>query len=176
MYGGRVPEGRDAIPASIRREVLVEAGHRCAIPTCRQTPVELAHIEPWAQVREHTFDNLIALCPTCHARYDAPRSDIDRKSMRQYETNLSVLNQRYGDLERRVLQRFADEPDLEQIMVLGNMEILLMYLIGDGLLARRPPKTAVFVTPGMLEQEYRLTPKGRDFVARWVDARSLEAE
>jgi DNA-binding PadR family transcriptional regulator len=27
-----------------------------------------------------------------------------------------------------------------------------------------------------LEQEYRLTPKGRDFVARWVDARSLEAE
>jgi hypothetical protein len=24
--------------------------------------IELAHIEPWSQVREHSFENLIALC------------------------------------------------------------------------------------------------------------------
>lgn len=35
-----VPEDRPAIPAELRRRVLVKAGHRCAIPTCRRHPVE----------------------------------------------------------------------------------------------------------------------------------------
>ncbi|GIF75748.1 hypothetical protein Asi02nite_52660 [Asanoa siamensis] len=78
-----VPDGRPAVPRELERAVLVEAGHRCAIPTCRAVPVELAHITSWSKVREHSFDNLIALCPTCHARYD--RGDIDRKAMLAYK-------------------------------------------------------------------------------------------
>jgi HNH endonuclease len=66
----------------------VEAGHRCAIPACKADPVELAHITPWAQVHKHTFDNMIALCPTCHARFDKGR--IDRLAMLEYKRNLSV--------------------------------------------------------------------------------------
>ncbi|MGV9664817.1 HNH endonuclease [Nocardia niigatensis] len=99
-----MPVGRPEIPAELKRAVLVEAGHRCAIPTCRQTPVELAHITPWAKVKEHTFDNLIALCPTCHTRFD--RGDIDRKAMFQYKANLDILNYRYTDLERQLLRAF----------------------------------------------------------------------
>ncbi|HKQ08164.1 MAG TPA: HNH endonuclease signature motif containing protein [Blastocatellia bacterium] len=76
-------------PRPLERDVLVEAGHRCAIPTCRQIPVEIAHIVPWARVKAHTFDNLIALCPTCHTRYD--NGEIDRRAMLQYKANLSVL-------------------------------------------------------------------------------------
>jgi 5-methylcytosine-specific restriction endonuclease McrA len=64
---------RPALPRKLEREVLMEAGHRCAIPVCRQTPVEIAHIVPWAEVKGHSFDNLIALCPTCHTRYDRGR-------------------------------------------------------------------------------------------------------
>ena len=67
---------RQTIPRQLEREVLMEAGHRCAIPTCRQTPVEIAHIVPWEQIQEHTFDNLIALCPTCHTRYDKGEIDL----------------------------------------------------------------------------------------------------
>ncbi|MFE6917675.1 HNH endonuclease [Streptomyces rubiginosohelvolus] len=86
---------REAVPRDLRRRVLVEAGHRCAIPTCRSTPVEIAHIEPWRKVKRHEFENLIALCPTCHARFDSPRSAIDRKAMRQYKSNLSPLSNGY---------------------------------------------------------------------------------
>src|SRR5487761_1639893 len=64
---GLMPQGRPAIPADLKRRVLMEAGHRCAIPTCRTVPVELAHIEPYSEVRGHAFENLITLCPTCHA-------------------------------------------------------------------------------------------------------------
>lgn len=95
-------QDRPDIPADLKRSVLVEAGHRCAIPTCRQTPVELAHIVPWAKVKEHAFANLIALCPTCHTRYD--RGEIDRKSILQYKVNLGVLNSRYTQVERQLLK------------------------------------------------------------------------
>lgn len=68
----------------------VEAGHRCAIPTCRQHPVEIAHIEPRkADGSNDVFENLIALCPTCHTRYD--NSEIDRLAMRQYKLNLGIV-------------------------------------------------------------------------------------
>jgi hypothetical protein len=100
-----VSGNKPAIPAELERSVLVECGHRCAIPTCRQHPIEIAHIVPWATVRKHGFNNLVALCPTCHARYD--KGEIDRKSMFQYKQALSVLNSRYGDLERRVLEQLA---------------------------------------------------------------------
>jgi hypothetical protein len=52
---------RDAIPTDIKRAVLVEAGHRCAIPTCRATTTEIAHIVPWAESQDSSFENLIAL-------------------------------------------------------------------------------------------------------------------
>src|SRR5437588_11597928 len=93
---------RPEIPTSLERAVLIESGHRCAIPTCRQVPVELAHIIPWEKCKAHKFDNLIALCPTCHTRYD--KREIDRKSMQTYKLNLLLVNSRYGDLEQRVIR------------------------------------------------------------------------
>ncbi|MFI5521973.1 hypothetical protein [Streptomyces platensis] len=50
-------------------------------------------------MQKHEFKNLIALCPTCHARFDDPHSPIDRKAMRQYKANLNPLLS--GDLVNR---------------------------------------------------------------------------
>ncbi len=77
---------RIAIPAELRRRVLVEAGHRCAIHTCQHPEVDLHHIIPWGQCKEHSYDNLIALCPNCHRRADA--GEIDRKALRMYKAQL----------------------------------------------------------------------------------------
>jgi len=77
---------RPAIPAEIRRRVLVEAGHCCAIHTCRHPTVDIHHIIPWEACQEHAYDNLIALCPNCHRRADA--GEIDRKSLRLYKARL----------------------------------------------------------------------------------------
>ena len=52
---------REPVPIAIQRAVLFEAGHRCAIPTCRATTTEIAHITPWAKTRDNSFENLIAL-------------------------------------------------------------------------------------------------------------------
>ena len=155
----------------------VEAGHRCAIPTCREHPVEVAHIEPRKPDGSNdTFDNLIALCRNCHGRYD--RKEIDRPAMRQYKANLSVLNSRYGDLERRILQGFADRPNADAFQIPGGMLLLVQYLLDDGLI-RLVPHTelgvAQFFTLGMPAIEYiALTEKGREFIDHWLRAESLE--
>lgn len=81
-------EIRRTIPTELRRRVLVEAGHRCAIHTCRYPDVDVHHIEPWAKVREHRFDDLIALCSNCHRRADA--REIDRKSLYMYKARLAA--------------------------------------------------------------------------------------
>jgi hypothetical protein len=86
---------RENIPADVRRRVLVEAGHRCAIPTCRATTTEIAHIEPWSDTRDDSFENLIALCPNCHTRYDQ-KKEIDRKAMKMYKLALRPPKQPFA--------------------------------------------------------------------------------
>jgi hypothetical protein len=171
-----VPENRPAIPRELRRRVLVEAGHRCAIPTCRNIPVEINHISEWATVKEHTFDNLIALCPNCHARYT--KGEIDRKAMLMYKLNLGVVNSRYNDFERRVLEAFgeawATNPDAREIQLPGGgMGLLYHYLVTDGLIADVTQATIeIMGVPAALT--FRITPRGVDFVQKWFTAEPLE--
>jgi hypothetical protein len=79
---------RPAIPEDLRRRILVEAGHRCAIHTCRHPDVDVHHIVPWETCKDHAYDNLIALCPNCHRR--AGSGEIDRKSLRMYKAKLAA--------------------------------------------------------------------------------------
>jgi hypothetical protein len=153
---------RPPIPAALERVLLLECGHRCAIPTCRQHPVELAHIVPWAQVKEHKFENLIALCPTCHARYD--NGEIDRMSMRTYKLNLFLVHSRYGDLEQRLIRKFVKDRTTEEFWWFAEMEILLTYLLDDGLL-QDTGKTRQ--QGGLVQKLYKLTKGGQTYVAQW---------
>jgi len=164
---------RPPIPRHLEREVKMETGYRCAIPACRQTPVVIAHIIPWEKVKEHTFDNLIALCPTCHARYDYTK-EIDRKAMFQYKTNLSVVNGRYCDLEQRIIRLFANSPGENEINILGGLEILLMNLLDDGFLADTGKNSGVILAGIPSYKVYLLTAKGRDFINRWNDNSPLD--
>jgi hypothetical protein len=159
----------------------VEAGHRCAIPTCRNVPVELAHIVPWSQVREHTFDNLIALCPTCHARYDG--GEIDRKSMVQYKLNLGVVVSRYNDFERRLLEVFGEQMaqpgvDVQTLTIQlpgGGASLLYRYLLADGLIKDVTTGTVkIMGVPAALQ--FQITPKGVEFVNKWFNAEPVAAE
>jgi len=130
--------GRLDIPRPLAREVRVEAGHRCAIPTCRATSgLQIHHIVAWSRVKEHTFENLILLCAICHAR--VTNGEIDTSSVKAYKSNLGLLAGRYGDLERRVLEQFVRNPDREMVTVDASHQMLLQYLLDDGLLEYAGP-------------------------------------
>lgn len=77
------------IPAELRRQLLIESGHRCSIPQCAHSSnLDIHHIKPWSEVREHSFENLIVLCPNCHRLVHDGK--IDRKSLFEYKKRLST--------------------------------------------------------------------------------------
>lgn len=163
---------RTSIPEELRRSVLIEAGHRCAIPTCRHTRVEIAHIIPWAENMDHKFENLIALCPNCHDLYDKDKK-IDRKSMLIYKANLGVLNHRYGEFERRLLQYFCTSLKRQTFLSIG-FEPLVYYFIKDAIL-RKTGRTSGIDTDGIYtSEEYELTQIGLELLLNWKEARLIE--
>lgn len=188
FYPCVVSSDRPPIPAELRRAVLVEAGHRCAIPTCRQYPVDVDHIIDWAKVRRHEFDNLIALCPTCHAR--KTRGEIDTKSMKQYKINLGVLTSRYTDLELRLLRWLVDyAPGRGRPMLPDGMYWAVGDLLFDGMIELREdgwllpsgrpdgPRPISFHEQQATERRAKyvsLTDKGRELVRRWFGAKPLD--
>ncbi|MGO9006426.1 MAG: HNH endonuclease [Beijerinckiaceae bacterium] len=157
-------EVRPPIPADIRRRVLVEAGHRCAIPTCRYIEVDVHHIVAWSQCKEHEYDNLIALCPNCHRRAD--RGEIDRKALRLYKFNLRFAHDKYSQIEMDVLFELASMPDGRGIPWLAYQLIFLKRLFDSGFLIYQEVDGGFFAgnvksNPDLIG----ITKKGRDFVA-----------
>ncbi len=90
------------------------------------------------------------------------------------QANLSVLNGRYRDLERRVLKFFAGSPGWDFIWLNTSLEFLLMYLIDDGLLRKEEDPRLLNTYPFDPGAAYHITPKSREFVRKWLNAESLE--
>jgi hypothetical protein len=155
---------RPPIPAEIRRRVLVEAGHRCAIPTCRYIETEVHHIVPWAQCNSHKYDNLIALCANCHGRADAGK--IDRKSLRLYKLNLRFAHDKYSQLEMDVLFDLSRMPPNKGMPWIGFNLILLKRVCDSGFLDVHELSGISHTSMGIKASPdiIYLTDKGRAFV------------
>lgn len=162
---------RPPIPSELKRRILVEAGHRCAIPTCRNPTTEIAHIEPWSKVREHKYENLIALCPNCHTR--AERKEIDHKSLRIYKRILQKLTDRYMKFELVVLNELRLGND---VVMAGNMLLLIKNLLDEELvrytagLSRGGVHSIVSVENIPVNVQVFLTEKGKTFIEEWKEA------
>lgn len=156
---------RPPIPADIRRRVLVEAGHRCAIPTCRYIECDVHHIIPWAQCQTHEYDNLIALCPNCHRRtHDG--GDIDRKSLRLYKFNLRFAHDKFSQLEMDILFELNKIPSGQGIMWPPFMHILLKRLIDSNYIQIIEQSGGVFIGGMKTNPDHLIiTPSGRTFLS-----------
>ena len=102
---------------------------------------------------------------------------MDRKLIKMYKHNLSIVNSRYGDYERRILQYFVENSD-ERFINLPkdkNTEILLMFLIRDKLLLPLPDRRPVKMSArGRATMWYELTQEGKRFISKWKVAEDIE--
>ena len=156
---------RPAIPADLKRKVLVEAGHRCAIPTCRYIIVEIHHIIPWNECRKHEYDNLIALCPNCHSLAD--RTKIDRKSLRMYKFNFRTVHDKFSQLEIDVLFE-ANRMEASQAIQWPPFMNILIKRICDAGLVRLSSRSGSVSVGGMQISPMNLTitTDGRDYIQK----------
>ena len=156
---------RPTIPVEIKRQVYLEAGHRCAIPTCKApSPLEIAHIIPWSEVQCHDFSNLICLCANCHSRYDKAQDGFDRKSMFAYKNNLSIVRQQYSDFERILFEMMIQESKTS-VTLHDFYQPFLYYSLRDELLEKLQ-SVSNNVINGVTQGPfvYRLTTKGVTFL------------
>jgi hypothetical protein len=153
--------GFEGVLRARKKTALVEAGHRCAIPTCRHPTTEIAHIVPASESHDDSFENLIALCPKCQ------KKEIDAQSMRMYKRNLAILNSRYSDFERRVFDQIA-ETDQRSFTVEAGFEIPLFHAVNDGLLRRVELAPAGIQRGEATHYKYEVTDEGLDFINRYV--------
>ena len=154
---------RPAIPTELKRRILVEAGHRCAIPTCRFPTTEIAHIIPWAKVQEHAYENLLALCPNCHTRAD--RGEIDHESLKIYKRILQRLTDRYDRFELNVLNELRQD---RYVVMAGNMQLLIKNLLDDEIVITLPGGVIIEGIPSNVV--IGLTEKGKQFISEWTSA------
>jgi tetratricopeptide (TPR) repeat protein len=90
-----MPQNRPAIPAAIERQVLIDAGHRCAVCGA-ELPLERAHIIPWSRSKDHAAENLICLCANCHSRAD--KEKWGEETLRQYKQRPWVIRARVEEV------------------------------------------------------------------------------
>jgi hypothetical protein len=164
---------RESIPADLERALMIEAGYRCAVPACRTVaPLEIEHIVDYAVVRKHEFSNMIVLCANCHGIKGSGSRKLDRKALKIIKANLAVINQRYNDTERRILEYFVEDPKIDSVL-LPETPVLFGYLIKDGLIEGlsfdQGTTNALSVETGDGERHYitrgyALTDDGRRFV------------
>ncbi len=153
------------IPIELRRRILVEAGHRCAIPICRTLKATVHHIVPWEKSKKHEYKNLIALCPNCHDSAD--RGDIDKKSLYMYKDNLRYIFEKYSQFEIDVLYKLSKIPEDEGLSIPTDLYLLVNRILEDKLIKFE-------IVPGIkinIASSFDLTPatmlltkKGKDFI------------
>lgn len=152
---------RPSIPAEIHRRVLVEAGHRCAIPTCRHLDVDVHHIVPWETCQKHEYENLISLCPNCHRRAHK-LNEIDRNSLHHYKANLRFTHDRFSQLEVDVLFESARNKGKELMWASFNA-LLLKRLSESGYIQYKitDPNKGVFINGMRSDPDFiSITQKG----------------
>ena len=172
---------RPNYPADLERSLFLECGHRCAM--CGdKPPLVIDHIEEWAKVKEHKFENMIVLCTVCHAlkQDDSKPRHINRASLRLRKSQLLLLNARYSDLERRFLDVCkapikADPTVFVSIILHHTMFLQMHYLVKDEFVAMRHLDGGLSSSLGGVtitndQIEYTLTPFGRSFVLDLIKA------
>jgi HNH endonuclease len=177
LHGQSLDSTRPGPTLIICHVVASCVGYRCAV--CKTPePLQIDHIVEWADVRKHEFENMIVLCANCHARKkntSDPRH-INRASLQRIKSNLMLLNGRYSDLERRIIEDFqgqlAAQPEVApSIFIPERLRLLVAYLIRDGMVEYAEYQSGMSTNfpdgTSLRDDNLRLTltPKGRQFIA-----------
>jgi hypothetical protein len=125
------PRYRENLPLKTKILVLTEAGYRCAVPNCRTIlTLDIHHI--W----EVTFgggngpENLIALCPNCHASYH--RGIIHPDSIYLWKSMLVAISRAF-DLEAVDLLLFLRQCEKDFLVVNGDGLLHFARIIAAGM-------------------------------------------
>ena len=125
---------REPIKEDVKRRLYAESMGRCMNPGCRAKLfksrgdiIEKAHIVPYCETVDNSFENLVLLCPNCHTDFDkngAFTSDevLGWKKIREQEVD-AFFSKRYKSFDEL---SFDVKP-----LLLENKYIYEQYYLGN---------------------------------------------
>ena len=176
---------RTKIPSHTRQLILIEAGYKCANPTCRNIlTLELHHMVWVKDGGVNDPNNLLALCPNCHSLHTYHH--ISEQAIRTWKSLLVALNST-NHASADLLLILSDEEQRVQAATDATRVSPLFRFTGDGL-----PALSGLIASGLIEISKRypgtvwagsvpsfevsLTDKGKNLVAAWREGSgNLEA-
>lgn len=104
------------IAENVKKRLYAESMGRCMNPECQHNLfsengdiLEKAHIDPYCETANNTFENLVLLCPTCH-------TDFDKNHAFTPEEVLSWKKTRKEEVERLFSKRVSDFNELKEMV------------------------------------------------------------
>ena len=124
---------RVVIPAKVRKAVLSEFNHRCAI--CGTDKPHLHHIDEDPSNNDPM--NLLPLCPNCHlSDHHNPTAHLDPEKLRLFRTykDPTILIPEFEPLFRRLhfLDRIEDNSEVEELEARINELCAFVYALEMG--------------------------------------------
>ena len=158
---------RKSIPIAEKRTVLHEAGYQCSNPVCRTIiTLDLHHLVYVAQDGKNVAENLLALCPNCHALLHKGIISLD--SLRTWKMLQLSLNEAFDKKSINMLLTFAKRSSFE---VSGEGVFECAPLISADLLTVRQLVATqgahCMGGPSKAIYQLKLTEKGKLFLEAW---------
>lgn len=98
------------ITENVKKRLYAESLGRCMNPACQENLfgpngdiIEKAHIDPYCETADNTFENLVLLCPNCHTRFDknhefSPEEVLGWKKIRREEVE-KLFSKKFSNFE-----------------------------------------------------------------------------
>jgi 5-methylcytosine-specific restriction endonuclease McrA len=169
------PKGKGKISPSTRERAMIEAGYRCAVPTCRSSlSLDVHHITQKSEGGTDEIENLIVLCPTCHAAFH--RGTYSKEAIRVWKITLLQLNNSY-DRNAVNLLLLLDLLIFPPFTVTADALLPFAPLITSGLVNVTPK---LFTSPATqmsglnVHHQYmvQLSEAGQAFMKAWKDGKT----
>jgi hypothetical protein len=105
------------IAEDVKKRLYAESMGRCMNPACQEKLfsengdiIEKAHIDPYCETADNTFENLVLLCANCHTNFDKNHAFIPEKVLGWKKT-------RGEEVERTFSKKFSSFEELKKAVV-----------------------------------------------------------
>ncbi|HBA89465.1 MAG TPA: hypothetical protein DCZ75_16210 [Geobacter sp.] len=158
---------RKTIPVDIKTIILHECGYMCANPACRSIiTLDIHHIVQVKDAGGNSADNLLALCPNCHALHH--KGIIPKESIRAWKMIQLATSEAFDKASVNMLLLLEK---ISRLYVSGEGVLACASLVASGLIETTSTMSNIGgggrFGGGTLAYTLTISEKGKDFVSAW---------
>lgn len=125
---------REPISETVKRKLYAQSMGRCMNPNCmielfssNGDIIEKAHIDPYCETADNSFENLVVLCPNCHTQFDKNKA-FSSEEVKEWK---KVRKTELANFFRQRFDSFDELKQHAQPLLIENNLLFKRYFLGD---------------------------------------------